>query len=151
MGILHNQVTDLATPIIQGKCAQLTLSSYDRISLDAHHYNPIGREFHPRYIVLCNFLLSPVVLSSTWKLSNWRWRPVGNRISDDSNVIFFTVIFRLIPYSLGGALMSVVSGIVLSRVGRYRLMICFSWAIATVGYGLMTMLNNNSSKCVCIS
>ncbi|KAJ7219408.1 MFS general substrate transporter [Mycena pura] len=53
---------------------------------------------------------------------------------------------RMIPYSLGGALVSAVSGQVVSRTKDYRAMIWFSWPVMTLGYGLMTMLDDNSGN-----
>jgi hypothetical protein len=70
-------------------------------------------------------------------------------VSNKSVVIHANIlIFSMIPGSLAGAVASIVSGVALSRIGRYKLIICMSWAIMALGYGLMTMLDNNSNKCV---
>ena len=57
----------------------------------------------------------------------------------------------MIPFSLGGALMSVISGFAVSRIGRYRPVIWFAWSMMLLGYGLMTMLGDKSNKCAYMS
>ncbi|KAJ3763861.1 MFS general substrate transporter [Lentinula raphanica] len=52
---------------------------------------------------------------------------------------------RMLPFSLGSALTSAISGVVVSRTGEYRLVMWISWAIFVVGYGLMTMLDSFSN------
>ncbi|KAG0705977.1 MFS general substrate transporter [Suillus ampliporus] len=52
---------------------------------------------------------------------------------------------RMIPFSLGGALMSVFSGSVVTRTGSYRPTIWFGWTLATLGWGLMIMLDNTTT------
>ncbi|KII88358.1 hypothetical protein PLICRDRAFT_41528 [Plicaturopsis crispa FD-325 SS-3] len=52
---------------------------------------------------------------------------------------------KMLPFSLGGAFFSAVSGIVVTRTGEYRYVMWFAWAIFTLGYGLMTQLDNTSS------
>ncbi|KAJ7581208.1 MFS general substrate transporter [Mycena floridula] len=51
----------------------------------------------------------------------------------------------MLPFSLGGAFMSAISGVVVSIIKRYRLILWFSWAIFTLGYGLMTTLDSHSN------
>jgi hypothetical protein len=149
MGFLYNQIPDLAASIIQGKSIHTTLFlRYNSILTDTYHWNLIGCDFDPRDIILYMFFLPSAVLSSAWKLGNWRWRSVGSRDSKKLIVISNILIFRMIPFSLGGALVSICAGIIVSRVGRYRPIIWFAWATMILGYGLMTMLDNNSSKCV---
>lgn len=55
---------------------------------------------------------------------------------------------RMLPYSLGAAFTSAISGIYVTRVGRYRPVLFFSWAVMTLGFGLMILLNNTSNLCV---
>ncbi|KAI6045676.1 MFS general substrate transporter [Pisolithus marmoratus] len=55
---------------------------------------------------------------------------------------------RMIPYSLGGALLSILSGLVVSRTGSYRPVMWGAWAVMTVGWGLMIMLDSTSNKSV---
>ncbi|TFK30129.1 MFS general substrate transporter [Coprinopsis marcescibilis] len=50
-----------------------------------------------------------------------------------------------IPYSLGCSIMSVVSGIIVSKTGRYRPVMWVSFAIFTLGMGLMTQLDGTST------
>ncbi|KAL1947869.1 hypothetical protein VTO73DRAFT_13593 [Trametes versicolor] len=52
---------------------------------------------------------------------------------------------RMLPFSLGGAAFSVISGQLTSRTGRWRPIVWFSWAIMTLGWGLMTMLDDKSN------
>lgn len=52
---------------------------------------------------------------------------------------------EMLPFSLGCALTSAVAGIVVSRTGQYRPMMWGSFAVFTLGMGLMTMLDNHSS------
>ncbi|KAI0780966.1 MFS amino acid permease [Trametes elegans] len=53
---------------------------------------------------------------------------------------------RMLPYSLGGALLSIASGQVISRTGRWRPVMWFGWAVMILGYGLMTMLDDRSNN-----
>ncbi|KAG0705940.1 MFS general substrate transporter [Suillus ampliporus] len=52
---------------------------------------------------------------------------------------------RMIPFSLGGALMAVFSGSVVTRTGSYRPTIWFGWILTTLGWGLMIMLDNTTT------
>ncbi|KAJ8463511.1 hypothetical protein ONZ51_g10204 [Trametes cubensis] len=52
---------------------------------------------------------------------------------------------RMLPFSLGGALFSVVSGQIISRTGRWRPIMWVAWAIMVLGWGLMTMLDDTSN------
>ncbi|KAL0946650.1 hypothetical protein HGRIS_012844 [Hohenbuehelia grisea] len=51
----------------------------------------------------------------------------------------------MLPFSMGGALFSAVSGIVVSRTGQYRYVMWVAWAIFTLGYGLMSRLDDTSN------
>ncbi|OJT06143.1 hypothetical protein TRAPUB_3078 [Trametes pubescens] len=53
---------------------------------------------------------------------------------------------RMLPFSLGGAAFSIISGQITSRTGRWRPIIWVSWAIMTLGWGLMTMLDDTSNN-----
>lgn len=67
--------------------------------------------------------------------------------------IFFQVLgssatgagIRMIPFSLGSSLISATSGILVSYIGRYRVIIWSGFALMTLGYGLMTMLDDTSN------
>ena len=54
----------------------------------------------------------------------------------------------MIPYSLLSSLMSAVSGMYISRTGSWRPIMWISWAIMTLGYGLLTMLDDTSNSWV---
>ncbi|KAH7912244.1 major facilitator superfamily domain-containing protein [Hygrophoropsis aurantiaca] len=55
---------------------------------------------------------------------------------------------RMLPYSLGGAATSAISGIVVTRTGSYRPIMWFAWIVMTLGWGLMIQLDNTSSTAV---
>ncbi|KAF8843667.1 MFS general substrate transporter [Paxillus ammoniavirescens] len=52
---------------------------------------------------------------------------------------------RMIPFSLGTSIISVVSGIVLSKSGKYRVIMWASYVLMTLGMGLMITLDYTSS------
>ncbi|SJL00547.1 related to multidrug resistance proteins [Armillaria ostoyae] len=52
---------------------------------------------------------------------------------------------RMLPFSLGSSLTSATMGYVVSRTGEYRPVIWISWAVFTLGYGLMIMLDSYSN------
>lgn len=52
---------------------------------------------------------------------------------------------KMLSYSLGGAALSALSGQVVARTGAYRPLMWFAWALMTLGWGLMTMLDNTSN------
>ncbi|KAJ7685325.1 major facilitator superfamily domain-containing protein [Mycena polygramma] len=51
---------------------------------------------------------------------------------------------RMLPYSLGAAVVSALSGQVVARIRGYRSVIWFSYPVMTLGFGLMIMLDSNS-------
>ncbi|KAF9218213.1 hypothetical protein BS17DRAFT_791914 [Gyrodon lividus] len=51
----------------------------------------------------------------------------------------------MLPFSLGTALISIVSGVVMSKIGKYRLIVWVSYVVMTLGMGLMIMLDYTSS------
>ncbi|KAJ7046931.1 MFS general substrate transporter [Mycena alexandri] len=51
---------------------------------------------------------------------------------------------RMLPYSLGCAVVSASSGQVVTRIKAYRPVIWFAWPVMTLGFGLMIMLNDKS-------
>ncbi|KAG2756045.1 MFS general substrate transporter [Suillus brevipes Sb2] len=53
---------------------------------------------------------------------------------------------RMLPYSLSSALMSAVSGIIVTRTGSYRPTMWFGWSVMTLGWGLMIMLDSTSTN-----
>lgn len=54
-------------------------------------------------------------------------------------------VHRMLPFSLGTAVISVVSGLVLSKTGKYRPIIWVAYVVSTLGMGLMIMLDYTSS------
>ena len=51
---------------------------------------------------------------------------------------------RMLPFSLSGAVQSALSGMVVTRTGSYRPIIWGGWAVMTIGWGLMVMLDSTS-------
>lgn len=52
----------------------------------------------------------------------------------------------MLSYSFGAAALSAASGVLVSKTGEYRSVICAGFAIFAVGEGLMIMLDSNSSR-----
>lgn len=52
---------------------------------------------------------------------------------------------KMLPYSLGAAIQSASTGILVSKLGEYRYVTWVSFAIMSIGYGLMIMLDDNTS------
>jgi len=52
---------------------------------------------------------------------------------------------RMLPFSLGASLFSAISGIVVTKTGRYRPIIWLALAVFTLGYGLMYLLDSKSN------
>jgi hypothetical protein len=54
----------------------------------------------------------------------------------------------MIPFSLGTSIISVVSGLILSKSGKYRVIMWVSYAVMTLGMGLMITLDYTSNEYV---
>lgn len=52
---------------------------------------------------------------------------------------------KMFPFSLGGALVAIASGQVVTRTSKYRPTMWFSWPVMTLGFGLMIMFDEKSS------
>ncbi|KIK40350.1 hypothetical protein CY34DRAFT_13769 [Suillus luteus UH-Slu-Lm8-n1] len=52
---------------------------------------------------------------------------------------------RMLPFLLNSAVVTSVSGIVMTRMGSYRPVMWFGWTVMTLGWGLMTMLDNSTT------
>ncbi|KAI8998660.1 MFS amino acid permease [Trametes punicea] len=52
---------------------------------------------------------------------------------------------RMLPFSLGAAMFSVVAGQITSRTGRWRPLMWVAWAIMVLGWGLMSTLDDTSN------
>ena len=57
-------------------------------------------------------------------------------------------VFRSLPFILGSAGVSIISGFIVSKMGRNRPAIWFGSTLFTIGTGLMTMLDYTSSMYV---
>jgi hypothetical protein len=54
----------------------------------------------------------------------------------------------MLPFSLGAALFSAISGFIVTKSGLYRPVILVAWVFSTIGYGLMYQLDSHSSVAV---
>lgn len=62
-----------------------------------------------------------------------------------SDLIFIKSPFRMLPFSLGAALVGAISGAIVTRIARYREVIWFGWTMMVLGWGLTTQLDDTSS------
>ncbi|KLO19180.1 MFS general substrate transporter [Schizopora paradoxa] len=53
---------------------------------------------------------------------------------------------RMLPFSLGGAAVALISGQILSRLGNVRAIMWFAWVVITLGFGLMISLDDHSNN-----
>lgn len=51
---------------------------------------------------------------------------------------------RQLPLSLGASLIAMMSGIIVSKTGRYRPVMWVGWAVMTLGIGLLIMLDEDT-------
>ena len=54
----------------------------------------------------------------------------------------------MLPYSLGSAFVSAASGQIVTKTGRWRPVMWFSWVVITRGYGLMIQLDDTANEYV---
>ncbi|KAH7924739.1 MFS general substrate transporter [Leucogyrophana mollusca] len=52
---------------------------------------------------------------------------------------------QMMPFSLGTAIVSIASGMIVTRTGSYRPTLWFAWAVMTLGYGAMILLDSTSN------
>lgn len=52
---------------------------------------------------------------------------------------------RQLPFTLGSIVLAIVTGIIVSKTGRYRPVIWIGYLISTVGVGLLVLLEENTS------
>ncbi|KAG8732166.1 hypothetical protein FRC11_000294 [Ceratobasidium sp. 423] len=52
---------------------------------------------------------------------------------------------KMFPFSLLGALVAIVSGLVVSQMKKYRPTMWFSWPVMTLGFGLLIMFDEKTS------
>jgi MFS family permease len=52
---------------------------------------------------------------------------------------------RMIPFSLSASVTSIISGVLVTRIGTYRVVIWTAWALMVLGWGLMTTLDDQSN------
>ncbi|KZS98567.1 MFS general substrate transporter [Sistotremastrum niveocremeum HHB9708] len=52
---------------------------------------------------------------------------------------------KVMPLSLGSALVAIIAGIIVAKTGEYRPVLWFGYAIMTLGFGIMTMIDSTTS------
>jgi len=97
------------------------------------------RLFHTRTTA---FILISVFLHATTFFAGAFYLPLYYQILGASATMAGV---RTLPYSLGSSFSSAFSGILLSRLGRYRLILTVAWAVFCIGTGTMILLDANSS------
>ncbi|KAF7792981.1 hypothetical protein EIP86_004086 [Pleurotus ostreatoroseus] len=88
---------------------------------------------------------SPIIPPRLFRVLGSSATGAGVRPADRSQPC---LLFRMLPYSLGAALISATSGQVVTKTGRWRPVMWFAWVILVLGYGLMIQLDEQSNKCV---
>lgn len=53
---------------------------------------------------------------------------------------------QMLPYSLGSALLAIVSGLVVAKTGRYKIVSLVGYTLMLLGYGLMCSLTSTSNR-----
>ncbi|KLO19543.1 MFS general substrate transporter [Schizopora paradoxa] len=53
---------------------------------------------------------------------------------------------RQMPLSVGSSITAIISGIIVSKTGKYRPVMWVAWTLMTLGFGLMIMMEENSSQ-----
>lgn len=77
-------------------------------------------------------------------------------LAQESSTIFLALAYltystpgsRTLPYTLVSSMFSVISGFMVSKIGRNLPAIWFGSTLITVGTGLLVILDYNSSMCV---
>lgn len=52
---------------------------------------------------------------------------------------------KMLPFSLGGSLIAIVAGQVVTGTNKYRPTMWFAWPVMTLGFGLMILFDEKSS------
>ncbi|KZP30714.1 MFS general substrate transporter [Athelia psychrophila] len=52
---------------------------------------------------------------------------------------------KMMPFTVGGAVLSIAAGFVVSKTGAYRPTVWVGWAVMVLGYGLMISMNEKTS------
>ena len=93
-------------------------------------------------------VLSSVVFPGAWVLSNGgRCQASRSVVSPDPDMVMITT-FRMLPFSLGASLFAAISGLIVTKTGKYRPVIWVSLIATIVGFGLMSTLDSRSNTFV---
>ena len=112
--------------------------------VDAYNRAHLNHRVLPCLRLLCGLVLPASVLPSARFFCHRCWRAVSSLVPFHCFGAL-TKVYRMLPFSLSGALMSIVSGQIISRTGRWRPVMWVSWAIMTLGWGLMITLDDTSN------
>ncbi|KAH9928567.1 major facilitator superfamily domain-containing protein [Epithele typhae] len=121
---LVNEMYTKQSPILPPRLFKAHL--HDRPNLDLR--------IHTRRDILLRNLLSARVL------------PSHGCLGDDGRRVVLTYGHRIIPFSLGGSLISIAGGQIIARTERWREVMWGAWVIMVLGYGLMMMLDDTSNS-----
>ncbi|KAG2144779.1 major facilitator superfamily domain-containing protein [Suillus cothurnatus] len=99
-------------------------------------------------ILVSAFLHAVVFFSGSYYLPMYYQ---GISVSQPSSMHFAELRYQFLAHrqralALGGALMSAVSGMFVTRTGSYRPVMWFGWTVMTLGWGLMIMLESTSTN-----
>lgn len=146
---LHEAFTDHSASTLQGSfpiadvsCPGLPTTNFP--SIDAYNGSYLDHRFLPCLRLLCWLVLPAGVLPSPRLFCHRRRRAVSPFMSFRFSSRL-TKARRMLPFSLSGALMSIVSGQIISRTGRWRPVMWVAWAVMTLGWGLMITLDDTSN------
>lgn len=93
----------------------------------------------------CRCILPSAVLPGPRIVCDGGGRPVRSNTGGLAFSLTSGFRSRMLPYSLGCAVTSALAGMVVSRTAQYRPMMQGSFAVFTLGMGLMIMLDDTSS------
>jgi hypothetical protein len=52
---------------------------------------------------------------------------------------------RQLPLSLGASIVAITTGGIMSKTGKYKMIMIVGWTIMVISFGLMTMLDESTS------
>ena len=117
--------------------------SWVLIWLDPHHCHYFDYDFYAWICFHRKCILSSSLFSSPWSLRSQVWHRVSTTLVTGGGSDWS--FLRFLPFSLGGSVLVVVSGVIVSKTGLYRPVILFGYCLLTAGMGLMILLDAHSS------
>ncbi|KAL6310351.1 major facilitator superfamily domain-containing protein [Sparassis latifolia] len=125
-------------PLVVGVCLLVAASIYELYTTRSPIIPP--RLFKVRTTA---FLLISVLLHALAFFAGAYYLPVYFQVLGSSPTGSGV---KMLPYSLGAAGTSAISGIIISYTKRWRPVMWFSWVVIVIGYGLMIQLSESSTK-----